>query len=300
MIIPPNDSLYIDVTFNATSFLQNNFDLAFKVFSDVDTSIGTIKATTKRYNTSISLPILRSISPGIILQYAPPKYYGPDFNIEADFSKVKNIGLNSFILEIKFNKKELMYLNNINKGELLKNWDNISSYVYNLDNKYSILQIKASGTEFLDGKIGTLIKPVFVLLLNDSSVININLHSISFTNYDNCVNIQKNDGQIHLSYCGEQIRNIVISQNSFNLSSISANPNYESNTILSYRVPYEVFTNIEIYNSFGEKIASIVSEQIREGEYFYNFDTRLISSGVYYVKMISGPFTKTLPINIIK
>jgi hypothetical protein len=300
VIIQPNDSIYVKVTFNPEYYIQNNFDLTIKIISDVDTSTGYIKATTKRFNTFVSLPNLKDVAPGAILQYNPPKSYDPDFDIKADFSKVNNVGLNSFVLEIKFNKKELMYLDKLNKGELIENWDFVSSNIYDIDNKFSVLRIDARGNDFLDGKVGSLIKPVFVILLSDSSQINLNLQTITFAENDNCMNIKKSDGKINLSYCGDGLRKIIISKNAFKIQSISSNPSYESNTVINYSIPYDVHTNIEIYNSFGEKISTVVNNQISEGEYFYNFDTSTISSGTYFVRMLSGPFTKTIQILVIK
>lgn len=90
---------------------------------------------------------------------------------------------------------------------------------------------------------------------------------------------------------------------------IIPNQNYSANIIQKpdiNRIDIEFFaaldapTKIELYNSMGQMIQIIEDDYLTANSYTYSISTDLIPSGLYMVKIQSGPFAKTLSVIVIK
>ncbi len=300
IILKPSDSLLVEVTFDPTAFTKNQFELYVRVFSDADTSTGLIKATTVRKKVLVSLPVIDDVMPGEILQYNPPKSFGPDFDIFADFSSLTSIDVLSYDIEIKYNKKKLKFVNLIRQGDLTLDWENLSANEIDVGNDFAILRISGSGSKSLSGLKGSICKPAFVVLLGDSNEIDIEIQKVSFANADYCIDIIKSNGKLKMSYCGNEVRKIVISKHPYNIQNISMNPVTGSSAVISYSIALDAYAKIEIFNSYGVSVGKIADSFIPKGEYFYNLDTSELGSGTYFIQMVSGPFSKTIKIMVAK
>lgn len=300
IILKPSDSLLVEVTFDPAAFTKNQFELYVRVFSDADTSTGLIKASTVRKKVFVSLPVMDDVVPGEILQNNPPKSFGPDFDIFADFSDLTSIEVLSYEIEIKYNKKELRFVNLIRQGDLTLDWENLSAKEIDIGNDFAILQISGSGSKSLSGLKGSICKPAFVILLGDSNEIDIKIQKVSFANADYCVDIIKSNGRLKMSYCGNEVRKIVISKHPYNIQNISMNPVNGSSTIINYSIALDAYAKIEIFNYYGVSVGKIADSFIPKGEYYYYLDTSVLGSGAYFIQMVSGPFSKTIKIMVAK
>jgi hypothetical protein len=79
-------------------------------------------------------------------------------------------------------------------------------------------------------------------------------------------------------------------------------PNYPNPfnpiTTISYDLPEDGLIELSVYNMRGEKVATLLSSRQEAGSYTLNWDGRdqqseTISSGIYFLKIESGNYSKT-------
>lgn len=105
---------------------------------------------------------------------------------------------------------------------------------------------------------------------------------------------------IHLSdFCFKSGRLVEVS--SINKLSFDVNPNPVSdNFTIDYSVVLDAHTNIALYNSIGAKVLDIVDKELQSGIYTTFVNINNLPSGVYFIRVNSGPFTETKPLIINK
>jgi hypothetical protein len=79
----------------------------------------------------------------------------------------------------------------------------------------------------------------------------------------------------------------IASDMAFGLSQNFPNP-FSHTTTISYKVIKESIVNIEVYNSIGARVATLVNESKVPGDYSVIFDGTNLSEGVYFMQMKSG------------
>lgn len=85
----------------------------------------------------------------------------------------------------------------------------------------------------------------------------------------------------------------------FGLSDPSPNPASETFK-LNYSVGFEAETQIEIFNYYGERVRLLQSGTLKSGDYSEYISTKELSSGTYIIRMISGPYSETQSLMIVK
>jgi N-acetylneuraminic acid mutarotase len=70
---------------------------------------------------------------------------------------------------------------------------------------------------------------------------------------------------------------------------------FNPSTIIQFTLPEQSFVMLEVYNSIGEKISTIVSDFFNAGNYKYEFNAagKNLSSGVYFYRITAGEFVAT-------
>jgi hypothetical protein len=86
---------------------------------------------------------------------------------------------------------------------------------------------------------------------------------------------------------------------SFELRQNYPNP-FNPSTTIRFAIPKESFTTLEIFNALGEKISTLVSEILSEGDYRYSWNALGFPSGIYFYKLRSGTFTEIKKMILIK
>ncbi|MFP4527496.1 MAG: choice-of-anchor D domain-containing protein [Candidatus Kapaibacterium sp.] len=94
-------------------------------------------------------------------------------------------------------------------------------------------------------------------------------------------------------------RLITVSGSKYALYDPAPNPAGETVNI-KYGVGFEAMTTVGLYNSMGQLVRTIVSERLKPGLYEQTIPTAELGSGVYLLKMESGPYMKTQRIVISK
>ena len=127
--------------------------------------------------------------------------------------------------------------------------------------------------------------------------VNVQVGEVNLFDEQNCAEIINIDGMINYSGCGLDIRNIMIAHTNYSFNIIENN---QENITLECGIGLEANTNLSIFNSIGELISIITNNTHKEGVYQYNLPTNNLSNGLYFAKINSGPFSKSLKFTIKK
>jgi len=90
------------------------------------------------------------------------------------------------------------------------------------------------------------------------------------------------------------LRLIKLSGVDYSITQNTPNPAANSASI-DYSVGLEAQTVISLYNTFGQKVATLVNEVLKPGYYnlTINIDELGLSNGTYIYKFESGPYTES-------
>ena len=86
---------------------------------------------------------------------------------------------------------------------------------------------------------------------------------------------------------------------SFALEQNYPNP-FNPSTVIKYSVAKAGHVRLVVYNLVGEEVSVLVDGMVEEGFYQVRFDASNLPSGIYLYKLISGDFTATKKMNLIK
>ncbi len=86
---------------------------------------------------------------------------------------------------------------------------------------------------------------------------------------------------------------------SFSLKQNYPNP-FNPSTIIEYSVPQATNIKLEIFNTLGQKVATLLNEQISAGTHSVNFEANGLSSGIYLYKLTSENFSQSKKMILMK
>ena len=75
---------------------------------------------------------------------------------------------------------------------------------------------------------------------------------------------------------------------------------FNPSTTIQFSIPEQSFVKLEVFNSLGEKVSTLVSEDLNAGNYQYEWNAEKLSSGIYFYKLITGNFTETKKMILMK
>ncbi len=296
--IKPGSNLSIPVIFRPKNYNASHFEAIIKMTADIDTCLAIVKGDSYKLPLVIKMDTVNDMVPGLLTRNKPPNFPYKDFPIKIESNSINSILINEFEIELIYNRKDLLFAGIIDEGDVTKDWHfyYYKEADYNAD--YKVLTVKAKGLKRISEN-GVLFKPVFKLLLGDTTFLDVKFGYIFLFDEHSCVNISAQPGRINYSGCGIDIRNILISHTeySFNLSSINS---YSDILKFEYGIGLDTYTNISIYNSMGELIEVVHDGIHNSGIYKKEIPINNISTGIYFAKISSGPFSKTMKIIISK
>jgi hypothetical protein len=85
----------------------------------------------------------------------------------------------------------------------------------------------------------------------------------------------------------------------YKLSQNYPNP-FNPSTRIAYSLPNDGFVSLKVFNALGKEVSSLVGENKKAGSYEVMFDGSKLSSGIYFVKMISAGYTSSIKMIIMK
>ena len=100
--------------------------------------------------------------------------------------------------------------------------------------------------------------------------------------------------------CLNEIRKISINSMNYGMGAINPNPVGSGNSKVFYSIGLDGDTKFEILNYDGSCVYTITYPNQKSGVYNFDIPSTELGSGVYWCRMISGPFTTTKEFVIIK
>jgi hypothetical protein len=87
--------------------------------------------------------------------------------------------------------------------------------------------------------------------------------------------------------------------NNYQLQQNYPNP-FNPSTTIEFTIPKTGFVTLTIYDILGEKVATLVSENLTAGSYKYQWDARGLAGGVYFYRIESTDFAKSRKMLLIR
>lgn len=75
---------------------------------------------------------------------------------------------------------------------------------------------------------------------------------------------------------------------------------FNPTTSIKYTLPVDGFVNLSVYNVVGQKVTDLVNTYQKAGTYNISFNASYLPSGIYFVRMNSDKFTKTIKMILMK
>ena len=85
----------------------------------------------------------------------------------------------------------------------------------------------------------------------------------------------------------------------FELSQNYPNP-FNSTTTIKFGLPSDTKVTQEVYNIVGQKVATLVNEQMTAGYHQVEFSASNLASGIYFFRIGAGNFVKTKKLILMK
>jgi Concanavalin A-like lectin/glucanases superfamily/Secretion system C-terminal sorting domain len=83
------------------------------------------------------------------------------------------------------------------------------------------------------------------------------------------------------------------------LSNNYPNP-FNPSTIISFLIPELSFVSLKIFNSLGEEIETLVTEELNVGNYKYEWNAKNLTSGIYFYELRAGKFSQVKKMVLLK
>ena len=105
------------------------------------------------------------------------------------------------------------------------------------------------------------------------------------------INTTGNDLELQ-DFCVENLRLVIPGDSEYSLAEISPNPVGSNGTNIEFSLGLTAWTELTIFNSMGEVVSKPISKILSSGEYEVPVPIDQLTSGAYFIRLQSGPFTK--------
>jgi len=75
---------------------------------------------------------------------------------------------------------------------------------------------------------------------------------------------------------------------------------YNPSTTIEFALPTPGYVTLSIFNTLGEQVATLVSENLTAGSHKYEWDASELTSGIYFYRMKSGNFVSVKKMVLMK
>jgi len=100
-------------------------------------------------------------------------------------------------------------------------------------------------------------------------------------------------------YMVSSLTEAVVLPESFSLDRAYPNP-FNPTTTLSFAIPVDSEVSLSVYNLQGREVSTLIDANMDAGYHSIVWDANSYTSGVYFVKMVSGDFVNTQKLMLIK
>jgi hypothetical protein len=91
----------------------------------------------------------------------------------------------------------------------------------------------------------------------------------------------------------------VAQPNEYSLSQNYPNP-FNPSTTIDYSLLKDGLVTLKVYDVLGKEVVTLINEVQLAGQQKITFDASALSSGVYYYQLVSGDFTSTKKLILMK
>jgi len=85
----------------------------------------------------------------------------------------------------------------------------------------------------------------------------------------------------------------------YKLSQNHPNP-FNPATVISFTIPKATNVNITVYNSLGQAVSELASQEFSAGNHSVNFNASNLTSGIYFYRIESAEFSQTMKMMLLK
>jgi len=75
---------------------------------------------------------------------------------------------------------------------------------------------------------------------------------------------------------------------------------FNPSTKIQFSIPEEGFVSLDVFNSLGEKVSTLVSESLNAGTYKYDWNASVLPSGIYFYSLTAENFKQTKKLVLMK
>ncbi|MBK6913140.1 MAG: T9SS type A sorting domain-containing protein [Ignavibacteriales bacterium] len=122
--------------------------------------------------------------------------------------------------------------------------------------------------------------------------------------FDDLVGINNNSQFLIDGFGDDSITGIEISEIEQNLFGFVLGQNYPNpfnpSTTIEFFIPEREYVSLIVFNSLGEEVEALLSEEKEQGSYEVKFNASDLPSGVYFYKLQAGNFVETKKMTLIK
>ncbi len=68
---------------------------------------------------------------------------------------------------------------------------------------------------------------------------------------------------------------------------------FNPNTTIQFSIPKQSFVTLEVFNTLGEKITTLASEEMNAGSYKYEWNAENLPSGIYLYRLLTNSFSES-------
>ncbi len=295
--IQPGDALPVRVTFDpGVGSRTGPFHVDAKVYSNFDTLTSTFDAEVYDVTVSLDMPTLYGMAPGMQTIDNPPAQAFPIIVRSDDWA---DANVTDFRIDVIYKKDWMFFAEKITKGDVLDQSWTITATEYAIDDIWSRAEIEGHGTTPIS-RNGQLVRPVYTIMLADSSQFMPDFGEITFFDRDACVLKDPQPGEININTCVQDLRNVTFTTTKYALQEVGPNPATGSTVNIKYGVGLKTHTTLELYNSTGERVETLVDKVQEVGDYELVLSTDRLGSGTYIVRMKSGPYEDVRRFVIVK
>ncbi len=197
--------------------------------------------------------------------------------------------LRAFSAEIRYHGTLLSYLpGSLERGTALDGSWQLQAQEIPEANRMVRLLITAAGQTPI-AQEGELARLRFQAYLGEVSRLEPEL-TVQLPGREACVDVATIPNLIELGGCFVNGRLVRLSPEGYSLRPVQPNPLQERFLQLEYSLGLEAPTRLEILNSMGERVMTLVDGSLPAGRYQQEVDVRMLPAGIYWLRLVSGPF----------
>ena len=95
------------------------------------------------------------------------------------------------------------------------------------------------------------------------------------------------------------VKELTQNPDEFYLKQNYPNP-FNPSTTIEFAIPKSAFTKLTVYNSTGQKITDLISQNLSKGVYSFKWNAADYSSGIYFYRIDSGNYSAVKKLILIK